>query len=256
MTKDQHEVAQVFGTWAGSEIAADVEQQMSLLAPGFTFWEYSRPAPVDRAAYRQLTVDTFKKGKILTCTIEPTLIQIVGQTAAVHGTYAETVRDTGGTVIAMAGPWTASLVRENGKWLVLALAYVNAPADDPKTAEKELTQLEHDWCRAYLNRDTKTLGRIEAADWVCTSGKGEVFSRAEDIADLESGAYAATEFKIENVKVRLHGDTAVVTGVQTEKSTYKGEDVSGVFAITDTWQKQPDGNWQCIASQLTNLGKK
>ena len=47
-----------------------------------------------------------------------------------------------------------------------------------------------------------------------------------------------------------------VTGIQTEKATYKGEDASGVFAITDTWQKQRDGSWQCIASQLTKLEKK
>jgi ketosteroid isomerase-like protein len=120
------------------------------------------------------------------------------------------------------------------------------------TAEQELVGLENEWCRAYLAKDTQAMGRIEANGWICTTGDGELVTRAEDIADVGSGAYAATEFKVEDLKVTVHGDTAVVTGRQTEKATYKGKDASGVFRITDTWIRR-DGRWQCIASQLTKI---
>lgn len=141
--------------------------------------------------------------------------------------------------------------------MVIAELAVETPSISASaTIEKELIQLENDWATAYLARDVKALGRIEADQWVCTSWKGEVFGRADDMADLESGAYVAAEFKVEDLKVILHGDTAVVTGRQREKATYKGEDASGVFAITDTWKKQSNGSWQCISSQLTKLAPK
>jgi len=52
-----------------------------------------------------------------------------------------------------------------------------------------------------------------------------------------------------DLKVQLYGDTAVVTGRQTEKATYKGEDASAVYRVTDVWIRR-DGRWQAIATHL------
>ncbi len=123
------------------------------------------------------------------------------------------------------------------------------------TVEQELSKLEEDWAKAYVVRDLKTLGRIEADDWCYTDTEGNVITRTGDLADVETGTFVATGFKVENLKVRVHGDTAVVTGRQTMQATYKGKDTGGVFQITDTWIRR-GGGWQCLASHLSKIAAK
>ena len=52
------------------------------------------------------------------------------------------------------------------------------------------------------------------------------------------------------MKVRIFGDTAVVTGSYKEKSTYKFKDTSGKYSFTDVWVKR-GGDWQIVAEQTT-----
>lgn len=259
-TKEQQAVVGVFDAWAQAQPAWNQApaKVTGLWMPDYTMWDLRKPAPMDRAGAEKMMTDFHARMKTTTFGITTESVVAKDGFAVANGHYAETYVTPTGVAMKGGGPWSATLVRSGGQWQVQAMSYLDrdsGPAD-PAVIEQHLVKLEQDWCKAYLARDVKVLGRIEADQWVCTSHKGELFSRAEDMADLESGTYAATEFKIENVKVRLHGDTAVVTGIQTERATYKGEDASGVFAITDTWQKQRDGSWQCIASQLTKLEKK
>jgi ketosteroid isomerase-like protein len=116
--------------------------------------------------------------------------------------------------------------------------------------EAELIALENAWAKAYLDRDVKTLDRLEADDWLYTSADGKLISKAQDIADVSSGTYQATEFKMSDLKVRVYGDTAVITGRQTEVATMSGKDASDQFRITDVWLKR-NGQWGCIASHLS-----
>ncbi len=45
------------------------------------------------------------------------------------------------------------------------------------------------------------------------------------------------------MKVRVFGNSAVVTGSETEKSSYQGKDTSGKSAWTDVWVMR-NGKWQ------------
>ena len=255
-TKPQQEVADVFTAWAVAIKAGDIDGELSLTAPAFTAWDYAKLAPQDRVAYRQSGVELNKRLKVVECDLPVISIVIAGDLAVAHGRYKETMQTGSGDRMTVHGPWTSTLVRQNGKWLVLGLSFVEdrpkASRTDPATAEQELVKLENEWCAAYVAKDTGAMGRIEADGWICTTADGELVTRAEDIADVGAGVYVATEFKIEDVKVRVHGDTAIVTGRQTEKATYKGKDASGVFRITDTWIRR-DGRWQCIATHLTKI---
>lgn len=116
--------------------------------------------------------------------------------------------------------------------------------------EAELIALENAWAKAYLDRDVKTLDRLEADDWFYTSADGKLISKAQDLDDVSSGTYQATEFKMSDLKLRVYGDTAVVTGRQTEVATMAGKDASAQFRITDVWLRR-NGQWKCIASHLS-----
>lgn len=126
-----------------------------------------------------------------------------------------------------------------------------APAKSA-SAEQELIKLEQDWAKAIVARDIQTLDRIEADDWFYTDPDGNVITKAQDSAELKSGAYVATSFVADDMKARVYGETAVVTGRNTETSTYKGKDTSGQYRWTDTWVKQA-GRWQCVATHSSKI---
>ncbi len=124
-------------------------------------------------------------------------------------------------------------------------------APEPSDPRAEVLALEHAWAKAYLERDVAALDRLVADDWFYTDADGKVTSKAQDIADVRSGTYQATEFMMSDLQVRTYGDTAVVTGRQTEIATLAGKDASAVYRVTDVWKRSENGRWQAIASHLS-----
>jgi len=122
-------------------------------------------------------------------------------------------------------------------------------------ATQELIKIEKDWGEAYLKKDVALLDRILADDYMQTDSEGNFITRAQDLADLKSGAYVETSGVQDNVKVRVYGDAAVVTGRSTVKAQYKGKDASGQFQWTDTFIRR-DGRWQCVASHISRIPQK
>ena len=57
------------------------------------------------------------------------------------------------------------------------------------------------------------------------------------------------------MKVRVFGDVAIVTGSDDEKSSFKGKDISGHYVWTDVFVKR-NGQWQAVASQGTLVPPK
>lgn len=126
-----------------------------------------------------------------------------------------------------------------------------APAKSA-SAEQELIKLEEDWAKAIVARDIQTLDRIEADDWIFTDPDGTAWTKAQDLEEVKSGAYVATSFVADDMKARVYGEMAVVTGRNTETSKTHGKDTSGQYRWTDTWVKQA-GCWQCVATHLSKL---
>jgi ketosteroid isomerase-like protein len=117
--------------------------------------------------------------------------------------------------------------------------------------EQALMQMERDWTEAQLKKDAPTLGKILADDWVGQGPTG-VTTKAEALADLKSGDNKLESITLGDMKVRVFGDTAVVTGSDDEKSSYKGKDTSGHYTWTDVFVKR-QAHWQATASQGTRL---
>ncbi len=120
--------------------------------------------------------------------------------------------------------------------------------------EEALMQTERDWTEASLKKDAAALDKILADDWVGQGPPGTV-TKAEALADLKSGDNKLESITLGDMKVRVLGDTAVVTGSDDEKSSYKGKDTSGHYTWTDVFAKR-NGRWQAVASQGTLMAQK
>ena len=126
---------------------------------------------------------------------------------------------------------------------------------ETESVEQELIRLEKEWAEAWVKSDVAFHDRIMADDYTWTSPWGAVFIKADNFALIKSGEDVITSWVLSEVKVRVYGNAAVVTGRSTIKETYKGEDVSGQERWTHTWIKRA-GRWQCVAAHSSLITQK
>jgi ketosteroid isomerase-like protein len=135
----------------------------------------------------------------------------------------------------------------------VAVLGITAPgtssAKDTAKDEKDLQQIERDWTQASLKGDATALGKILGDDWV-GQGPAGTMTKAQVLAELKSGDNKTDSITLGDMKVRIYGDTAIVTGSDDEKSSYKGKDTSGHYTWTDVFVKRK-GHWQAVSSQGT-----
>lgn len=85
-----------------------------------------------------------------------------------------------------------------------------------------------------------------------TSSTGVVTTLADEINDLKTGKAKYTVFKNVDMKPRLYGNTAVVTGKTIVKGEYEKQAFEAEFQFTDTliWK---DGRWWMVSSHASRL---
>ena len=137
----------------------------------------------------------------------------------------------------------------------VSLAFGQMSSTEGKTKGGEagvksaLMQMERDWVDAAQKKDAARLGTILADDWAAQGPTGPS-TKAQALAELKSGDAKLDSITLGEMNVRVFGDTAVVTGSDDEKSSYKGKDTSGHYVWMDVFAKR-QGRWQAVASQST-----
>jgi ketosteroid isomerase-like protein len=138
--------------------------------------------------------------------------------------------------------------------LVLALGCFGV-AEAPQAAQAQapppadFAQIEQHLARAWVESDRATIDRIIASDWTTIAISGRLLTRAEVMADFfRTGKSPIAAMTIDDVRVRLLGDVAVVTGRTTARAI--GSEADVVLRFTDVFALR-DGRWQIVASQGT-----
>jgi ketosteroid isomerase-like protein len=124
-------------------------------------------------------------------------------------------------------------------------------ADD----EQALIKIQHDSAEARMKGDRSYTRRLEAENCTVVWPDGSIVNKREDLRSM-TGDIVFTEFKIDDLQVRLYGDTGIVVGQGTIKAHERKQNLlGGKFAWTDTFIKQND-EWKVVASQVTPVLKK
>ena len=121
-----------------------------------------------------------------------------------------------------------------------------APPQKSDVASKILA-LENKWNEAYKDGDVATLNSLLADDFIITVEDGSTFSKAGYIAHLGDPDNKVLISEMSDLKARIHGDTAVVTGVYHEKRISNGKPYEFHDRLTDVWM-MTGSRWQVIAS--------
>lgn len=118
-------------------------------------------------------------------------------------------------------------------------------------AVRELKEIEARLARAWVERDRPFLEEILSDEWAVVDATGGIRGKKEVIAEaFETSALRVDSARIEDVAVRLFGDTAVVRGRSEVAGSYNGENMAVSLRFTDVFV-QRNARWLCIASHAS-----
>jgi ketosteroid isomerase-like protein len=143
----------------------------------------------------------------------------------------------------------AAMVIVAGVLLICCLAVGDSRQSPDHTAT--IVELEQRLAAAWVRGDKAFIEALLAPDWTVTDPSGRVLAKQQVLDE----AFLTTDRKIQamsvdEVKVRLLGDTAVATGRTRATGSYRGVAASVVLRFTDVFVLR-DGRWQVVASQGT-----
>lgn len=118
--------------------------------------------------------------------------------------------------------------------------------------EQQLKQMEDEWQKATRTKDATLLKGIIAEDWVATDDKGKALNREQYISQTNSNPDVVQSNENFDMRVRVYGNTAVVTGGLTEKGTRNGAAYIDTYRWTDVFVKRR-GHWQAVVSQWAKV---
>jgi ketosteroid isomerase-like protein len=135
--------------------------------------------------------------------------------------------------------------------ILLAVAFgASAATAQGSDAAAKILALENKWSIAYQQRDVAAMSSLLADDFIITVEDGNTYSKSGYIAHPGDTRTKVEVSELLDMKVRLHGNTAVVTGQYHEVGTEKGKRYEYHDRLTDTWMLI-DGRWQVIASHYS-----
>ena len=139
--------------------------------------------------------------------------------------------------------------------MIIALALGTATSDLKASLEedaKTVATLDTKYQAAVKSNDAATMDQILADDFVLVNGRGKVSSKADLIesARKKEVTYEHQDEESGTQKVRVWGDTAVVTALLWIKAVQGGKAIDYKLWFSDTYVRTPAG-WRYVFGQAS-----
>jgi ketosteroid isomerase-like protein len=124
------------------------------------------------------------------------------------------------------------------------------PARSSRDDEKAVAVLDTEYQTAVKNNDVATMDRILVDDFVLVTGLGKTYTKADLLEEARSKRVTYERQEDTNQKVRVWGDTAVVTALLWAKGTEDGKPFDYKLWFSDTYVRTPNG-WRYVFAQAS-----
>jgi ketosteroid isomerase-like protein len=122
-------------------------------------------------------------------------------------------------------------------------------ASNDAAAVRELEAIEQRLASTWKTRDCAGWGALLADDWAVTHINAQVITKAQALDMCRTGP--PITYTVDSLAVRIHGDTAIVTGRTT--ATASGPSPETVtLRFTDVFVRR-EGHWLVVASHATRV---
>jgi ketosteroid isomerase-like protein len=139
--------------------------------------------------------------------------------------------------------------------LIAAAMVGQTSTNDTADDNKVLSRLEESWNEAHLRGDADALRKLWGKDLVVTVPNMPAFSREQSLAVWKSGKFKLERYETSDVRIRLYGDAAVVTGRLQRTRRMGDRKTDDDWLFTKTYVRSKDG-WQVVAFHASDAPKK
>ena len=143
------------------------------------------------------------------------------------------------------------MIRTTLKTLALvAFAALPLQAQDSAAVAKSINDLEVQWGASISAGNWDAVATFLAPGYVITGGDGKRVDRAGYLANFRDSGNKYSPWTAGPYTVSVSGGTAVHLGEATYSITSKKGKVTRIHEVwTDTWVRQANGQWLCVATQ-------
>ncbi len=138
--------------------------------------------------------------------------------------------------------------------LVLVSSAFSQEMVTKEAVQAKVLALENAWNLAEAHKDVKAMEELMANSLIFVDYDGTVLNKAQILASAKTATAEPPKIVAESMAAQVYGKTAVVTGVYRDTGTVHGKAYSHKGRFIDVWVEE-NGNWQCVASQATLIGK-
>jgi ketosteroid isomerase-like protein len=117
---------------------------------------------------------------------------------------------------------------------------------------REIENLESQWLKAMMQNDVATVNRLLADDYLGINPDGTLQTKADALAQQRSGTMKVSNIDPENVKVRVYGDTAVVTSRVAVQGHDGNRDIGGRYHYTHVYSRK-SGDWKIVSFEASRI---
>ncbi len=131
-------------------------------------------------------------------------------------------------------------------------AFAGLPTRDKHAIHKEIEALEQKWRDAIISNNVSEMDHLLADDYIGISANGTVETKAQALALRKAGTVRITKLDLNDLKVRVYGDTAVVTSQAELAGTNGQSDISGDYRYTRVYNKRL-GQWKIVSFEASRM---
>ena len=141
--------------------------------------------------------------------------------------------------------------------VVFALLCIGAPASaqDVKSDQQVLIELEQLWDAAFHRGDVNFIETLLADEFIATYGDGARGDKAKELSLATDNRQQVDSSRLDEFIVKTFGNTAVVWFTQILVGPVNGKPTEVRYRYVDVWVNR-GGRWLAVASQSTRLNAK
>lgn len=117
---------------------------------------------------------------------------------------------------------------------------------------KEIETLEQQWRTATVTNNIGEMNRLLADDYVGITSNGTVENKQQALAQRSAGTVRITKLEITETRVRVYGDTAVVTSQAEVEGSNGTSDISGQYRYTRVYNRRL-GEWKIVSFEASRM---
>ena len=120
--------------------------------------------------------------------------------------------------------------------------------------EQVVRELDQAWNEAYPRCDAGALEQILAEEWTAIDGQGRIIDRQQLLEALVSAPNPFEQHRFWEIRVRLYGDCAIVTGRLSGHGTREGQRFVVDQRYTRVYIRRAEC-WRALATQVTPVAR-